>query len=693
MKNRHSASSNVKPVGNIPPLSAPSRPKQPGDLAPRFVTLKLPLKKPSKPTAKMKRVGIVPIDAPTSRLDPAIAGLVQGIGGAVASSDRLAKSATRADLVAPPNSGETDLNVVSHGGAIAPGVPVQIIFWGSEWTSGAPSGLSTNFFNAVALLLAGPFYTGLKQYGIGARPVIRGSAIYVTAPNPPGSFDDSTIGDLVWNMIDQGIFAEPDESGGRNAYIVIPAPGSSYGPGGALGAHSSPTDYDFPFDVDTAWVAWVGASDLNTMTRAFGHELAELCTDPEGDGWHTDNSGEEIGDICNSRRGFVNGVFVEGYWSNGARACVIPQNYGFDVSAVSRYQNQLDLFVTGNDGVVYTSWWTAGSDWSGINNNWRPIGGFFPVGAPLAAVSRHGDQLDLFVIGNDGVVYTSWWTAGSDWSGINNNWRPIGGFFPVGAALSAVSRHQDQLDLFVIGNDGVVYTSWWTAGSDWSGINNNWRPIGGFFPQGAVVSAVSRHRDQLDLFVVGNDGVVYTSWWTLGSDWSGINNNWRPIGGFFPPGTPVTVVSRHQDQLDLFVIGYDGVVYTSWWTLGSDWSGVNNNWRPIGGFFPISARVVPVSRHEDQLDLFVTGNDGVVYTSWWTAGSDWSGINNNWRPIGGFFPVGASLSAVSRFRDQLDVFVVGNDGVTYTSWWTLGSDWSGINNNWRPIGGYFPVGV
>ena len=42
----------------------------------------------------------------------------------------------------------------------------------------------------------------------------------------------------------------------------------------------------------------------------------------------------------------------------------------------------------------------------------------------------------------------------------------------------------------------------------------------------------------------------------------------------------------------------------------------------------------------DQLDCFITGNDGRVYTSWWHEGSDWSGINNNWRSIGGFFPVG-----------------------------------------------------
>jgi hypothetical protein len=143
----------------------------------------------------------------------------------------------------------------------------------------------------------------------------------------------------------------------------------------------------------------------------------------------------------------------------------------------------LDLFITGNDGRVYTSWWFAGSDWSGINDNWRSIGGIFPPGAPVSAVARKPENLDLFITGNDGRIYTSWWFAGSDWSGINDNWRPIGGFFPVGAPVSAVARQPGILDLFVVGNDGRVYTSWFVEGvSDWSGINDSWRPIGGFFP-------------------------------------------------------------------------------------------------------------------------------------------------------------------------------------------------------------------
>ncbi len=363
------------------------------------------------------------------------------------------------------------------------------------------------------------------------------------------------------------------------------------------------------------------------------------------------------------------------------------------VTAVARSKYNLDLFVVGNDGVVYTSWWYNGADWSGINNNWRPIGGYFPPGTQVSAVARSKDNLDLFVIGYNGVVYTSWWYNGADWSGINNNWRPIGGTFPVGATVSAVARSKDNLDLFVTGNDGIVYTSWWYNGADWSGINNNWRPIGGVFPAGAPVTAVTRLKDNLDLFITGNDGIVYTSWWYSGVDWSGIGNKWKPIGGIFPAGTLVSAVARTGNNLDLFAVAVDGVVYTSWWYAGAtDWSGIGNKWKPIGGIFPVDAQISAVARTEHNLDLFAVARDGVVYTSWWYNGAaDWSGIGNKWRPIGGIFPVDAQISAVARTGDNLDLFAVARDGVVYTSWWYNGADWSGIGNKWRSLGGYFPA--
>ncbi|GAD82406.1 hypothetical protein, partial [Nocardia asteroides] len=151
--------------------------------------------------------------------------------------------------------------------------------------------------------------------------------------------------------------------------------------------------------------------------------------------------------------------------------------------------------------------------WSGIGDRWRGIGGVFPAGAPVTVVARGPDHLDLFITGNDGCVYTSWWQQGSDWSGIGNRWRNIGGVFPPGARVAAVARTRDNLDLFVTGNDGRVYTSWWQAGSDWSGIGNRWRNIGGVFPAGGPVAAVARTAGELDVFVTANDGRISTSWW------------------------------------------------------------------------------------------------------------------------------------------------------------------------------------
>ena len=351
------------------------------------------------------------------------------------------------------------------------------------------------------------------------------------------------------------------------------------------------------------------------------------------------------------------------------------------VTAIARMPEQLDVFWVGEDGRVYSSWWHQGLPWSGA----FPIGGFFPAGAPIAAVARTPDHLDLFVVGNDGRVYTSWWHEGQPWSGVNDNWLPIGGFFPAGCSIAALARTQDHLDVFVIGNDGRVYTSWWHEGQNWSGINDNWLSLGGVFPSTAAVSAIARRPDQLDVFITGNDGRVYTSWWHEGQNWSGINDNWLSLGGFFPAGNPISVAARVPEQLDVFITGNDGRVYTSWWNPVSGWSGIGDNWLPIGGFFPVNAPVAALNRGPDHLDLFVVGNDGRVYTSWWHQGEAWSGGNDNWLPIGGFFPPATTVAALSRIPDHLDVFVTGNDKRIYSSFWHAGQPWSGANDNWFSI--------
>jgi hypothetical protein len=371
-----------------------------------------------------------------------------------------------------------------------------------------------------------------------------------------------------------------------------------------------------------------------------------------------------------------------GDWPVQDPGALVP---GHRVNAVSRTPDNVDVFSVDSKGQVRTSLWHQGDTWTSFRGPTESLGGAFAAGAPLTALARTAEHLDLFATGPDGIVYTCYWAGGPDWTA----WRPIGGYFPAGTPVAAVSRVPNQIDLFATAGNGQVYWQFGVEGSEWTGVSNDWTALGGPFEAGAPVAAVSRIPEHIDLFVVANDGAVHWSWWHLGSDWSGKNNPWLPLGGSFAPGTPITAISRTPTHVDLFATGTDGIVYTSYWQEGppeapsAPWT----PWRRIGGYFPASAPVTAVSRVPNQIDLFITGNDGVVYWQFGVEGADWTGISNDWTPIGGVFPPGAPVAAVSRIPDHIDLFIAGKNGQAYWSWWQMGSDWSGKNNSWMPLMG------
>ena len=38
-----------------------------------------------------------------------------------------------------------------------------------------------------------------------------------------------------------------------------------------------------------------------------------------------------------------------------------------------------------------------------------------------------------------------------------------------GGQVTAISRNPNHLDLFTVGTDGVVYSTWWDANGGWAG--------------------------------------------------------------------------------------------------------------------------------------------------------------------------------------------------------------------------------
>ena len=233
----------------------------------------------------------------------------------------------------PGDAQPTD-SVHNEGGALILNAQLELLFWGAAWQTASPS--TTDVASAVEGMLASPYLLGLAEYGF-QNATVRGSTIIAT-PDPPQNYSFDDAGNLVWNLIDDGRFPDPDDDGGRILYMVFMPPGTNPPliPGTtdtAVGAHSDPDDFDLPDDRDYAWVGWVSNGPLEQITQVFSHELVEAITDPEphDPAWQMNraiNDGKEIGDACNNTVDVVDGITVQAYWSERHKSCVIPKGLG-----------------------------------------------------------------------------------------------------------------------------------------------------------------------------------------------------------------------------------------------------------------------------------------------------------------------------------------------------------------------------
>jgi hypothetical protein len=282
------------------------------------------------------------------------------------------------------------------------------------------------------------------------------------------------------------------------------------------------------------------------------------------------------------------------------------------VVALSRNPDHVDLFVIGFDNAVWSTWWEASPGWQ----PWfkiHPETVFDHTTQKVVALSRNPDHVDLFVIGFDNAVWSTWWEAGPGWQ----PWfkiHPETVFDHTTQQVVALSRNPNHVDLFVIGFDNAVWSTWWEAGPGWQ----PWfkiHPETVFDHTTQKVVALSRNPDHVDLFVIGFDNAVWSTWWEAGPNWQ----PWfkiHPETVFDHTMQQVVAVARNPIHVDLFVIGFDNVVWSSWWAPSSGWA----PWFQIHAetvFDRTRQEVAALSRHPNHLDLFLIGFDNAVWSSWW----------------------------------------------------------------------------
>ena len=180
----------------------------------------------------------------------------------------------------------------------------------------------------------------------------------------------------------------------------------------------------------------------------------------------------------------------------------------------------------------------------------------------------------------------------------------------------------------MVGKDGGVYTAAWEAGVANGAWRGWWRVKDMVSTPGAYVAAVARDPDKLDIFVVRTDGAVSTAAWdrnVANGAWRGW---WSVAGGQTTIGTPITVVSRHPNKLDVFMVGQDGGVYTAAWGIRCGQRRLARLVACEGSRGGSSSAVAAVARDPDMIDIFAVRTDGQMFTAAWdhnVADGEWRG--------------------------------------------------------------------
>ena len=341
------------------------------------------------------------------------------------------------------------------------------------------------------------------------------------------------------------------------------------------------------------------------------------------------------------------------------------------VKVIVPREGHLDLFTVGEDGGVYSTWWEAQPGWQG----WFRVGTLtVPPSTRITTLVPRDGHIDLFAVGTDGGVYSTWWEAKAGWQA----WFRLPNFkaYP-GSQVTALVPRAGHIDLFITGFDGKIYSTWWETRSGWQ----PWFAISNLVTRSAAnITALVPRADHIDLFVQDGNGAVFSTWWESQANWQ----PWFRIGMITASlNSDVTALIPRAGHIDLFIVGRDRRIYSTWWEVNSGWQ----PWFRIQDFQAAMESTVTASvPRENHIDLFVMDADGTAHSTWWEPQADWQPwfrlpplTGNTRAQITMFTPRERQLllSPLGQFPkdNHIDLFALGIDGSIQSTWWEPQANW------------------
>jgi len=356
-------------------------------------------------------------------------------------------------------------------------------------------------------------------------------------------------------------------------------------------------------------------------------------------------------------------------WSTNSTASSDPLGTNKEFNSIARTPINKDIFWVSNTGEIKTSWQVGRAAWSGN----------MPISAPgkadpntrIASLARYEAHLDVFWVGPMGEIESAWWDNNNgNW--LNNGFQLSGnGMATARGGIAAVARTKDNIDLFWVGPDGSIKTSAWDAnnGGRWS--LPTLVAAAGSAALNTRISAVARTASHLDVFWIGADGSVKSSWWDAISRDGWTNHSFSISGaGTSVASGGISAVSRNSGQLDIFWIAPDGHAMTSWWTSGNA-----DNWNghayvisvSVTGAPAIDNNISAVCRNPFSLEVFWKTIDQNIGMAWWNQ------INathfTSQRVVIETGAVVQFFNAISAFDEEMSVFYTDNNSEIITRNW------------------------
>lgn len=366
-----------------------------------------------------------------------------------------------------------------------------------------------------------------------------------------------------------------------------------------------------------------------------------------------------------------------------------------------------NVLVTVRQHGVQGTWAEASTNWQ-WTKPWGPISdspSWINDCSKVTGLSQTNSALNLFGIGDDKRVYSSWWVPGGKWQ----DWTVIGQH-QAASPVTAIESRQGQVDLFMIGPDGGIYTTYFGFYAEpikeALAENQNLQYTGAKLPDYIIEGLKSRGveeradvtpeaatpSDAPTLDVQSRGSRFSPSGPAQQIPGSSASNSptapppppsptmaptckskdvpcwgaWRRLGNqVAAPGSQVTAVVPRPGHLDLFVVAPDGTIKSAFREEKIGWSG----WfEPRDGFKAAPSSAVTAITSDGRIDLFVIGQNGHIYTNSWER-NDWQTSGwQTWAPVGNLtVSPTAQISALIPRNSWLDLFVVGLDGRVYST--------------------------